>query len=138
MPQADDRWRGRRVLITGGAGFFGRAVVELLVEFGAEVVGLVRSRTSAAAFARHQLAGKIHIIHGRTEDLFRVHSALAVHDVQAVFHFAAAEPIGQDRGTTTLLEAVRRFNPRLPVVVAQPADAASIILSPVPLGAARF
>jgi nucleoside-diphosphate-sugar epimerase len=138
MQQPASNWCGRRVLITGGAGYLGGAIVKELLSRGAEVIGLVRNRHSAAAFARHQLAGKIHIIHGRAEDLFRVHSALAVHEAQAVFHLAAHEPISLDRGTTTVLEAVRRYHPQVPVVLAQPAAAAPMSLSSVPLGVARF
>lgn len=138
MDDSTTLWRGQRVLVTGSTGFLGSAVVEELLGRGAEVVGLVRNRTSAAAFARHQLAGRIHFVYGRTDDLFRIHSALAVYETRAVFHLAAAEPGSSDRGTTTVLDGVRRFDPRLPVVVARPTGTAPVIDSPVPLGVARF
>lgn len=138
MDEATSHWRGRRVLVTGCTGFLGGAVVEELLVRGAEVVGLVRDRAAAAEFARHQLAGRVHIVHGRAEDLFRIHSALAVYETHAVFHLIAAAPFGLDRGTTTILEAVRRYDPRVPVVVARPTTATPIVSSPAPLGVARF
>ena len=136
MAESTSPWRGRRVLVTGCTGFLGGAVVEELLSHGAEVVGLVRNRTSAAALARHQLTGRVHIVHGRADDLFRLHSALAVYEVHAVFHLVNADQF--ERTATTVLDAVRRYDPRIPVVVARPAAAASLLNSPVPLGVARF
>ncbi|MFO0804776.1 MAG: NAD-dependent epimerase/dehydratase family protein [Gemmataceae bacterium] len=138
MDEADAGWRGLRVLVTGGTGFLGAAVVERLVGAGAEVVGLVRDRATAGVLARHRLAGRVHILHGRTDDLFRVHSALAVHEVQRVLHFPPATADAQDRGLITVLEAVRKYDARIPVVFPRFGSAASLIASPVPLGVARF
>lgn len=138
MDEADAGWRGSRVLVTGGTEFLGAAVVERLVAAGAEVVGLVRDRAGAGALARHRLVGRVHILHGRTDDLFRIHSALAVHDVNRAFHFPPASAEMQDRGLITVLEAVRKYDPRIPVVFPRFGSAASLIASPVPLGVARF
>jgi nucleoside-diphosphate-sugar epimerase len=138
MDDAVAHWRGQRVLVTGCTGFLGSAVVEELLAGGAEVVGLVRNRASAAALARHQLAGRVHIVHGRSENLFRMHSAMAVYEVQAVFHLTAADASGFDRDTATALEAVRRYDPRIPTIIARPAETAPLGTAPVPLGVARF
>lgn len=136
MDEPTSPWRGRRVLVTGCTGFLGGAVVRELLARGAVVVGLVRDRAAGDAFTRHQLAGRAHVVRGRTEDLFRVHSALAVHEAGAVFHLAANDLA--DRGTATVLEAVRRYDPRVPVVTARPAGAAPVADCPVALGVARF
>jgi len=138
MDKANSHWRGQRVLVTGCTGFLGSAVVEELLAGGAEVVGLVRDRTSAAAFSRHQLAGRIHIVHGRSENLFRMHSAMAVYEVRAAFHLTSPDPSSFDRDTATALEAVRRYDPRIPTIIARPTEAAPVGTSPVPLGVARF
>lgn len=138
MDEPTPAWRGCRVLVTGCTGFLGAAVVRELLAHGAEVVGLVRDRAADAEVARHKLAGRVHVLHGRVEDTFRLHSALAVHEARAVFHLATADPGRLDRGTATVLEAVRRHDPRVPVVVARPADAPFMAAPPVPVGMARF
>ncbi|MDB5306371.1 MAG: hypothetical protein JWO38_573 [Gemmataceae bacterium] len=122
MDEQSAHWRGRRVLVTGCTGFLGSAVVRELLTRGTEVVGLVRDRTAAGEFFRHQLAGRVHVVHGRTEDVFRIHSALAVYEARAVFHLAA-DPSQPDRGTAAVIESVRRYDPRIPVVVARPTGA---------------
>jgi CDP-glucose 4,6-dehydratase len=140
MDERTSPWPGRRVLVTGCTGLLGGAVVRELLGRGAEVVGLVRDRAGDAEFTRHKLAGKAHVLHGRVEDTFRIHSALAVYEVGAVFHLAAGDPNQPDRGTATVLEAVRRYDPRIPVVLAKPAGEPEVPGQPppVPLGVARF
>jgi nucleoside-diphosphate-sugar epimerase len=134
MNDTSSPWRGRRVLVTGCTGFLGSAVVRELLGHGAEVVGLVRDRVADAEFTRHRLTGKVHVVHGRAEDLFRVHSALAVHEVRAVFHLAA----GDERGTTTVFDAARRYDSRVPVVLARPDGVAFAPPAGQPVGVARF
>ena len=132
MDNPSSRWRGRRVLVTGCTGFLGSWVARELLAAGAEVVGLVRDRAEPPA------ADGVRPVFGRVEDSFRLYSALAVHEVAAVFHLA--DPSGPDRGTATVLDAVRLYNPRVPVVTARPA-AEPVAVSPslrVPFGVARF
>lgn len=134
MNDTSSPWRGRRVLVAGGTGFLGSAVVRELLGRGAEVVGLVRDRVADAEFTRHRLAGKVHVVHGRVEDLFRVHSALAVHEARAVFHLAG----DGERGTTTVLDAARRYDSRVPVVLARPDAVPFAAPAGQPVGVARF
>lgn len=138
MDEGTFPWRGRRVLVTGCTGFLGGAVVAELLARGAEIIGLVRDREAGDLFARHGLAGRVHVVYGRADDLFRVHSALAVYEAGAVFHLAAAESAGHDRGTDSVSEAVRRYDPRIPVVTAREGEAVPISSPAVPLGVARF
>lgn len=135
MNDTSSPWHARRVLVTGCTGFLGTAVVRELLSRGAEVVGLVRDRAAAAEFTRHRLVGKVHVVHGRAEDLFRVHSALAVHEVRAVFNLIPADA---DRATATVLDATRRFDSRVPVVLARPDGAAFTPPAGQPVGVARF
>ena len=109
-------WAGRRVLVTGGTEPLGAAVVRELLAAGAGVVGLVPDRTAAAALTRDTPTGRAWAVHGRADDLFRVYSALAVHEVGAVFHLTPPDP----RATAAVVEAVRRYDPRTPVVLARP------------------
>jgi nucleoside-diphosphate-sugar epimerase len=128
-------WRGRRVLVTGCTGFLGGAVTRELLDRGATVVGLVRQRSGGREFAAECDAGRFHVIHGRAEDDARLHSAMAVHEVSAVFHLAGA-------GLSAVLRAAALYHPRVPVVTVRPAEqlrlAADDDEPPVPLGVARF
>ncbi len=134
-------WRGRRVLVTGCTGFLGSAVTRELLTRGAVVVGLVRS--AAAGFARERDSGQFRPVHGRVEDIFRLHSALAVHEVSAVFHLASSTPFGNDRGTAAVLRAASLYHPRLVVVAPRPSGELRLATGEeeppaVPFGVARF
>ena len=121
-------WSGRRVLVTGGTAPLGAAVIRELLAGGSAVVALVRDRIAAAGLPRH-----IEILYGRAEDRFRVYSALAIHEIECVFHLDA-DAATPDTGTATVIEAVRLFNPRIPVV----ATANPRLKSAVPLGVVRL
>lgn len=119
MSEATSPWAGRRVLVTGCTGFLGGAVARELFAAGAEVVGLLHDRPGADVFAAGQ-GGRVHFIRGRVDNVFRLHSAMAVHEVAAVFHLSAADPFAEDRGTRAVLEAAKLYSRRLPVVAARP------------------
>jgi CDP-glucose 4,6-dehydratase len=119
MAEVTSPWRGRRVLVTGCTGFLGGAVARELFARGADVVGLVNERPAADIFGPDQ-GGRVHLVRGRTDNVFRLHSAMAVHEVAAVFHLAAHDPFGEDRGTGAVLQAAKLYSRRVPVVTARP------------------
>jgi nucleoside-diphosphate-sugar epimerase len=134
-------WRSRRVLVTGCTGFLGTATTRELLARGATVVGLVRDRSGGAEFAREQGEGQFRVVHGRAEDAIRLHSAMAVHEVSAAFHFAAPDAPAHDRGTAAVLRAAALYDPRMPVVAARPAHQFRLAGEEppaVPFGVARF
>lgn len=129
-------WHGRRVFVAGCTGFLGSAVTRELASRGATVVGLVRARYRAAVFARELEAGRLRLVDGRAEHAARLHAAMAVHEVSAVFDFT-----GSDRGSAALLKAALLHHPRIPVVTARPANLLRVSPDPsppVPFGVARF
>ena len=137
MESATSLWHGKRVLVTGCTGFLGAALSRELLARGAEVVGLIRNRASAAQYARECAEKRFHIIHGVVEDAIRLHTAMAVHDVSAVFHFAGES----DRGTNAILRAASIHDARMPVVTARRLAQLRIAGESVPsapLGIARF
>ncbi len=137
MDTGTSPWHGRRVLVTGCTGFLGSAVSRELLARGVEVVGLIRNRASAAQYARECAEKRFHVVHGVVEDAIRLHTAMAVHDVSAVFHFAGES----DRGFDAVLRAASIHDARMPIVTARPSvqlRLAKEVPSPVPLGVARF
>lgn len=86
-----EQWKGRKVLVTGGGGFIGSRLVELLMRSGAQVRAFVRYNSRGDAGLLRTLSpyvlGGIEIIPGdlRDEDAVRQ----AVKDRELVFHLGA-------------------------------------------------
>lgn len=118
MAEDNESWRGRRVLVTGCTGFLGGAVTRELFARGAEVVGLVNERPAPEVLGDGP--GRVHLVRGRADNVFRLHSAMAVHEITTVFHLAAAGPFGDDRGTQAVLQAAKLYSRRVPIVTARP------------------
>ncbi|HLB49152.1 MAG TPA: SDR family NAD(P)-dependent oxidoreductase [Anaerolineales bacterium] len=81
-------WTNKTVLITGGAGFIGSHIADLLVERGAQVVALdnlVRGRIENLARARAR--GEVRFVHGDIRDRELLGSLMAGVDI--AFHQAA-------------------------------------------------
>jgi UDP-glucose 4-epimerase len=81
---------GSRALVTGGAGTIGSAVVDLLVDGGAEVVVLdnfVRGRRENLAGAAERAGSRLEVVEGDLADRALVHRLTRGADL--VFHLAA-------------------------------------------------
>lgn len=113
---------GRKVLVTGAAGFIGSHLAEALVRVGADVSALVRygsaGSTGFLAEAPDDIAASIRIVRGDVTDLDSVCSATAGQEI--ILHLAAliAIPYSYEaprsylrtnaEGTLNVLEAARR------------------------------
>jgi len=110
-----------KILVTGGAGFIGSAVVRLAVACGHEVINL-DALTYAACLdnvASVADSGRYHFVHGDIRDRAFLDQVFDSHAPQAVMHLAAESHVDRSidgpgtfvetnvTGTFTLLEAAR-------------------------------
>lgn len=127
-------WTGRTVLVTGGTGFLGSHLTQLLVDAGAEVTVLRRDRVPPTSIETAWSA-RVTWVEGAVEDQVLLERILGEHRISTVFHLAAQTQVGvananpvstfeaNVRGTWSLLEAVRR-SPRVENVVVASSDKA--------------
>jgi CDP-glucose 4,6-dehydratase len=107
------------VLFTGAQGFIGSWVTERLLDAGAEVFVLARRVREGSYFDARGLGARCTPIDAQLADVQSLREALDAHEVQAVFHLAAAAIVGTAtssplktyevnvQGTWNLLEACR-------------------------------
>ncbi len=119
---AESWWRGRRVFFTGDVAFLGRTLMSELVRQGAEIVALVPNRQICDPLVAG-CARPVHLIYGRADNLFRLHSAMAIHEITAVFYCANAdspETATAKHDIAAVLQALRMYSSQVPVVACLP------------------
>jgi len=80
-------WAGRRVLVTGAAGFIGSHVVEVLVALGARVTAFVRYTSRASVGFLSSLTSDVRIVAGDLTEYESVYRAMK--EQECVFHLGA-------------------------------------------------
>ncbi len=115
-----DYWRDRNVLVTGCTGLLGSHLTGMLVDRGANVVGLVRDIVPKSNLVQTGVFDKINIVRGSVEDFFIVERTLNEYEIDTVFHLAAQTIVGiannnplstfesNIKGSWCVLEACRR------------------------------
>jgi CDP-glucose 4,6-dehydratase len=128
-------WQDRPVFVTGCTGFLGSWLTAVLVESGADVVGLIRDQVPQSELVRSNTINRIRVVQGDVSDYALLERALAEYEIATVFHLAAQTiaPIANRaplstfetniKGTWSLLEAARR-NPTVQEVVVASSDKA--------------
>ena len=123
-------WQDRRVFVTGCTGLVGAWTVQMLLDRGAHVVGLVRDHVPGSKLQREGLLQRIDVVHGALEDQAVVERAINEYEVQTVIHLAAQAIVGTAnrspistfeaniKGSWCLLEACRRSGLNPDVIVA--------------------
>jgi len=112
-------WAQRRVLVTGATGLIGSWLVKELLARGAQVVALVMDDDPQSQFFRDGDCRRTTVVTGRLEDMAALQRAVAVQEVDTVFHLGAQTLVGPAqrvpwetfesniRGTYNLLEVCR-------------------------------
>lgn len=113
-------WENRRVFVTGGTGLVGGWLISQLLEFGADVVCLVRDWVPNCELALAGNLERVNVVRGEICDQELLERALNEYEVDTVIHLAAQTIVGianrnpvstfdsNIRGTWILLEACRR------------------------------
>ena len=125
---ASNFWKNRRVLVTGGAGFIGYALSRELSRAGARVC--VLDVKPLPKYATSQEKKALRYKKGSVTSSATIRAILKKNRIQIVFHLAAEAIVGRAlenpeaafdvnvRGTWVILEEVRKYFPRVEVVVA--------------------
>jgi len=124
-------WRGRSVMITGGAGFIGSWLAYHLLRAGALVIVLdLKSSMHYLGGEAQSLINGVVFHQGTVCDRSLLDSLIKKNNVQTIFHLAAQAIVGEAlkdpvealesnvQGTWTVLEAVRQSGRKVEVVVA--------------------
>jgi CDP-glucose 4,6-dehydratase len=125
-------YSGKRVLVTGAAGFVGRALARALYANGARVWVIVRDTDKVTPFHSWDIWPQYieSTITGDLTDYNLVERAIAESEPEIVFHLAAMSQVKHNRiaprqayrnntmGTVNLLEGVRLLAPDAGVVIA--------------------
>jgi UDP-glucose 4-epimerase len=96
--QATDSLRGRRILVTGGAGYIGSHTVLELLEAGCEVVvldSLVNASAQALERVRELSGRELPLVVGDVRDAALLQTLLREQPVEAVIHFAGLKAVGE-------------------------------------------
>ena len=113
-------WKDRNVFITGCTGLLGSHITQMLVDRGANVVGLVRDLVPKSNLVQTGVYDTINIVRGCVEDFFTVERAINEYEIDTFFHLAAQTIVGianrnplstfesNIKGTWCVLEACRR------------------------------
>jgi len=125
---------GKKILVTGINGFVGGNIARQLVHLGAEVFGLVRTRTFNSFLFYEKINKKISLIEGELCDLQLLSRIISEEEINIIFHLAAQVEVGVGlknpyltfetnvRGTYTLMEAARLFPTKIEAIIVASSD----------------
>ena len=82
-------WRGAKVFLTGINGFVGGNVAKKLVELGADVYGLIRTKKYNSYLYYEKLYKKISLIDGELSDLGLLNRIISEEQINVISHLAA-------------------------------------------------
>ena len=132
----DNFWKNKNVFITGVAGFVGSNLAKNLVQNGANVIGLTKSKKVESLLFFENIDKKINLIFGEITNKELLKSIFLKFDIHICFHLAAQVEVGSAnkypfltwetnvRGTYTLLETIRENKKKIKSIVVASSDKA--------------
>ena len=129
-------WRNKNVFITGIAGFVGSNLAKDLVNSGANVIGLTKSKKINSLLFFEKIDKKVNLIFGDITDKELLKSIFLKFEIQICFHLAAQVEVGSAnkypfltwetniRGTYTLMEVIRENKKKIKSVIVASSDKA--------------
>ncbi len=123
-------WKGRKIFVTGAAGFIGSWLVKDLLSRGAVVAGLIDDLSGSSELVLSGDIKKIDVVRGQLQDFTLLKRILKLREIDTVFHLGAQTIVtdayrdpwntfeANVRGTYNLLEACRLLSVVKRVVVA--------------------
>ncbi len=131
-----DKWKNKRVLVTGATGLVGSWLVSELLSQGAYVVTLVRDLDPRSELIRRGYIRATSVVNGSLEDYRSLERAINEHEIEVVFHLGAQTIVtvanrsplptfeANIRGSYNLLEACRVHNDLIKAIVVASSDKA--------------
>lgn len=128
-------WQDRPTFVTGATGLVGGWLVRRLLNFGIDIVCLVRDWVPQSELVRTQLIEQVKVVRGDVSDQALLERTLGEYEIDTVIHLAAQTIVGIANrnpvstfetnigGTWTLLEACRR-SPKVKRIVLASSDKA--------------
>lgn len=127
-------WKNKSILITGVNGFIGGNLAKYLLNFNANVYGLVRELDKRSLIYYEKLDKKIKIIFGDVTNQSLIKRILNEEKIEHIFHLAAQVEVGTAmkypystfesnvRGTYTILEAARTSSLKIKSIIVASSD----------------
>jgi len=120
VTESDYYWSKKNVFVTGCTGFLGSWLTKVLLDKGANVIGLVRDWVPKSNLILDGSINKLITVRGCIEDYFILERILNEYEIDTVFHLAAQTIVGianrnpistfetNIKGSWNILEACRR------------------------------
>lgn len=107
----DEVWL-QRAVVTDADRSVGTALLRVLLATGCQTVALLTRREVASTFAPEIRVRRLQLVWGRSNNLMRLHSLLAIHEPDVLFHLGSLD----ERHLLNLVRAIHLYDCRLPLI----------------------
>ena len=116
-------WKNKNILITGINGFVGSNLAKTLINYDANVLGLIRNLNHNSLLYYEKINKKCTIVKGELINKDLIKRIIHENNIEIIFHLAAQVEVGlalknpfdtfetNIRGTYSLLDVINKFPP---------------------------